>query len=149
MVVTATSSGTMSFMTPTTRGSSSMTLMEKRPNIIERNAIWNTGDHGIQAAADAIIRNNVIFDTRGEGIHCRNHQSAVVGDLTIVHNTILTGTPIRIVAPQRFTGKVVVANNALSNQPRIPSNAAITQIGNLTGISEKFPQHRLQVHRRG
>jgi len=111
----------------------------KAPNIIERNAIWNTGDHGIQAAADAIIRNNVIFDTKGEGIHCRNHQSAIVGNLTIVHNTILTKTPIRIVAPKQFSGKVVVANNAFGGNPRIPSSPEISSVANVTGIKEKFP----------
>ena len=111
----------------------------KAPNIIERNAIWNTGDHGIQAAADAIIRNNVIFDTGGEGIHCRNHQSAIVGNLKIVHNTILTKTPIRIVSPRRFSGRVLVANNAFGNSPRIPTSPEITQRNNVNGVREKFP----------
>jgi parallel beta-helix repeat protein len=111
----------------------------KAPNIIERNAIWNTGDHGIQAAADAVIRNNLIFDTGGDGIHCRNHQSAIVGNLTIVHNTILSGSSIRIVAPEKFSGKVVVANNALGGTARIPDRPDITQAGNVTGIQEQFP----------
>ncbi|MGK0190389.1 MAG: parallel beta-helix repeat protein [Verrucomicrobiales bacterium] len=111
----------------------------KAPNIIERNAVWNTGDHGIQAAADAIIRNNVIFDTAGEGIHCRNHQSAIVGNLKIVHNTILTKTPIRIVPPNKFSGKVLVANNALGGLIRIPTSTEITQRNNVIGIREQFP----------
>ena len=111
----------------------------KAPNIIERNAIWNTGDHGIQAGADAVIRNNLIFDTGGDGIHCRNHQSAIVGNLTIVHNTILSGSSIRIVAPDKFRGKVVVANNALGGTARIPQSPEITQAGNVNGISEQFP----------
>lgn len=111
----------------------------KAPNIIERNVIWNTGDHGIQAAADAIIRNNLIFDTSGEGIHCRDHQSAVVGRLKIVHNTILSKSAIRIVAPKKFSGKILVANNALGGSLRIPDHSEITQRNNLTGIGEKFP----------
>ncbi|MFT4550207.1 MAG: hypothetical protein ACI8XO_001291 [Verrucomicrobiales bacterium] len=111
----------------------------KAPNIIERNAIWNTGDHGIQAAADAIIRNNVIFDTKGDGIHCRNHQSAIVGNLSIVHNTIFSKSTIRIVAPEKFSGRLIVANNALSTEPRIPTNKAITNTGNVTGIKQRFP----------
>jgi parallel beta-helix repeat protein len=111
----------------------------KAPNIIERNVIWNTGDHGIQAAADAIIRNNIIFDTKGDGIHCRNHQSAIVGNLTIIHNTILTNSSIRIIAPEKFSGKVVVANNALKGSPRLPTHPELTQLANLTGITDFFP----------
>jgi len=112
----------------------------KAPNIIERNVIWNTGDHGIQAGADAVIRNNLIFDTAGDGIHCRNHQSAIVGNLTIIHNTILSASSIRIVAPEKFSGGVVVANNALGGEPRIPVNPDITRAGNITGIDEQFPR---------
>ena len=111
----------------------------KAPNIIERNVIWNTGDHGIQAAADAVIRNNIIFDTSGEGIHCRNHQSAVVGNLTIVHNTILSERSIRIVPPEKFSGKVIIANNALTSKPRIPDAPEVTRSHNFTGITETFP----------
>lgn len=111
----------------------------KAPNIIERNVIWNTGDHGIQAAADAIIRNNIIFDTKGDGIHCRNHQSAIVGNLTIIHNTILTNSSIRIIAPEKFSGKIVVANNALKGSPRLPTHPELTQLANLTGITDFFP----------
>ena len=111
----------------------------KAPNIIEGNVIWNSGDHGIQAAADAIIRNNVIFETKGEGIYCRNHQSAIVGNLTIVHNTILSEKSIRVVAPEKFSGPVVVANNALSTNPRIPENPVVIQSRNVIGIKETFP----------
>ena len=111
----------------------------KAPNIIDRNVIWNTGDHGIQTAADAIIRNNVIFKTRGEGIYCRNHQSAIVGNLKIVHNTILSRQSIRIIAPERFSGKVVVANNAFGGFTSIPEHKSITQVANLTGIEERYP----------
>jgi hypothetical protein len=111
----------------------------KAPNIIERNIIWNTGDHGIQAAADAIIRNNIIFDTKGEGISSRNHQSAIVGNLTIVHNTILSERSIRIALPEKLSGKIVIANNALSSAPRIPKHSDIMQRANIIGINEQFP----------
>lgn len=111
----------------------------KAPNIIERNVIWNTGDHGIQAAADAIIRNNIIFDTGGEGISSRNHQSAIVGNLTIVHNTILSRHSIRISPPENLSGPVVIANNALTSKPRIPALKGITTSTNITGVLESFP----------
>ena len=111
----------------------------KAPNLIERNVIWNTGNHGIQAAADAIIRNNVIFQTNGDGIHSRNHQSAIVGNLKIVHNTILSKSAVRIVTPKQWSGSVVLANNALSVAPRVGQDDQIQQAGNAIGITEKFP----------
>ena len=111
----------------------------KAPNIIERNIIFNTGDHGIQAAANAIIRNNIIFDTGGEGISSRNHQSAVVGNLTIVNNSILSKRTIRITLPEKPSGPILVANNALSVQPRIPKHPVVTATHNVTGIKTAFP----------
>jgi parallel beta-helix repeat protein len=84
------------------------------PNVIERNAIWNSGDHGIQAAADAIIRNNLVFSTRGDGIHCRDHQGAIPGNLTIVNNTVrCDGRAVRIQSDHELSGPIVIANNAL------------------------------------
>ena len=108
----------------------------KAPNIIERNAIWNTGDHGIQAAADAIIRNNIIRDSGADGIHCRNHQSAIVGNLRIVHNTIMgtRGNVLRIAMPKKPSGRIVVANNALYGAMRVPSGSQhLTLAGNAVG----------------
>jgi hypothetical protein len=82
--------------------------------VIERNAIWNSGDHGIQAAADAIIRNNLIFSSRGDGIHCRDHQGAVPGNLTIVNNTVrCDGRAVRVQSEHELSGPIVIANNAL------------------------------------
>jgi parallel beta-helix repeat protein len=84
------------------------------PNVIERNAIWNSREHGIQAAADAIIRNNLVFSARGDGIHCRDHQGAVPGNLTIVNNTVrCDGRAVRIQSDHELSGPIVVANNAL------------------------------------
>lgn len=111
----------------------------KTPNTIERNVIWNTGDHGIQAAADAVIRNNIIFDTKGQGIYCRNHQSAIVGNLTLVHNTVLSHLTIRIIPPEKFSGKIIVANNALATTPNLPSTPVIDSSMNITGIRQTFP----------
>ncbi len=85
-------------------------------NIIERNVIWNTADHAIQVAADAIVRNNIIFSGDKDGIHSQNHQGAIPGNLTIEHNTIRTSRDaIRIGAPNGgvLSGPIVIANNAL------------------------------------
>ncbi len=91
----------------------------KAPNLIERNVIWNSNDHGIQAAAEAVIRNNIVFNNRGDGVHSQPHQSAQVGDLVITHNTVIGNrrdrAAIRIATSDRqaLTGPVVLANNAL------------------------------------
>jgi hypothetical protein len=111
----------------------------KRRNVIERNAIWNSGDHGIQAAADAIIRNNVVRNTEGFGIYSRNHQSAVVGNLEIVNNTVLDDSSIRVIAPDQFSGPVRIANNAVSGQLRLPQHRSLRVLANTGGIDELFP----------
>jgi len=111
----------------------------KSPNIIERNVIWNTGDYGIQAAADAVIRNNIIFDTGGYGIASMNHQSAIVGNLSILHNTILSKSSIRITPSGKLSGTVLIANNALASNPRIPRHPDISVINNVTGVKEIYP----------
>lgn len=106
-------------------------------NVIEGNVIWNTGDHGIQAAADAIIRNNIIFDTGGSGIYSCDHQSAVVGNLIIMHNTVVTEgkVALRIVPPaqgKKIRRPIIIANNALYGRTAIqaPKAAAISMVGN-------------------
>ncbi|HYW80091.1 MAG TPA: right-handed parallel beta-helix repeat-containing protein, partial [Thermoguttaceae bacterium] len=89
------------------------------PNIVQRNVIWNSGDHGIQAAAEAIIRNNIVFHNRSSGIHSHAHQSARVGNLQILHNTVISNRPdgagIYISASPEapLAGPVVIANNAI------------------------------------
>ena len=88
------------------------------PNIIEGNVIWSSGDNGIQAAADAVITNNIILDSAGSGIHSQNHQSAISGNLAIVHNTVINRagrSAIRVNRPAGgvLDGPVVIANNAL------------------------------------
>ncbi len=91
----------------------------KAPNLVERNVIWNSGDHGIQAAADALIRNNIIYQSAGDGIYSRAHQSARIGNLQILYNTVVSnrsgGAAVRIAlsGQKELTGPVVIANNAL------------------------------------
>ena len=90
-------------------------------NIIEGNVIWNAGDHAIQAAADAVIRNNIILSENVYGIASQNHQSAIPGNLTIIHNTIFsqgTRNAINVSWPSgdQLSGPIVIANNALYPQ---------------------------------
>ena len=127
------------------------------PNIVERNAIWNSGDHGIQAAAEAIIRNNVVWNNRADGIHSHTHQSAIVGDLRILHNTVVSNRPsaaairISLSSQKRLAGPVVIANNAIYARAdgfalRVPpseiAGATVTVTGNVgTGATEGLPSN--------
>jgi parallel beta-helix repeat protein len=88
-------------------------------NVIVGNLIWKTGDHGIQAAADAIIRDNWIADAGGCGIYSREHQGATPGNLTIENNhifarhepaiRIIGSTPASAVATIELTGNRLFA----------------------------------------
>jgi hypothetical protein len=85
------------------------------PNVIERNAMWNCGDHGIQSAADAVIRNNIILSASTDGIAMQPHQAGSPSELTVVHNTVLNpgGDAMSL---RGISGSVVIANNALYAQ---------------------------------
>ncbi len=82
------------------------------PNVVERNLMWNCGDHAIQSAGDTTIRNNIVLSAAGSGIAMQPHQSATPSNLLVLHNTILQahGDAITLRNP---TGRVVIANNAL------------------------------------
>lgn len=81
-------------------------------NVLEGNVMWNCGDHGIQAAADATIRNNIILSVGSNGIGLQPHQSGAPANLNVVHNTIVipSGNAIGL---SGATGAVTIANNAL------------------------------------
>lgn len=108
----------------------------KAPNVIEGNLIFNAADNGIQAAADAIIRNNLIFNCKGTGIYSRDHQSAVVGNLKILHNTVVNEgkTAFRLIAPAKgkYSGPILIANNAFYAKVamQIPRKDDLTFAGN-------------------
>ena len=84
-------------------------------NTIERNVMWNCGDHGIQAAADAIIRNNIVLGANADGIAMQPHQAGSPSNLVVVHNTVLNagGDAMSL---RGISGAVVIANNALYSQ---------------------------------
>ena len=111
------------------------TVGNGEPNVIEGNAMWNCGDHAIQSAADAVIRNNVIVGAAASGIGMQPHQSGAPANLTVVHNTIVVpgGRAINVSGP---TGAVVIANNAVYSEagPAIRvagDNGMITVVGNV------------------
>ncbi|HSQ59376.1 MAG TPA: right-handed parallel beta-helix repeat-containing protein [Acidobacteriota bacterium] len=82
------------------------------PNIVEGNAIWNSGE-AIQVVSDAVVRNNVIFNSSVTGITASPHtQIATMKNVTIANNTIY-GTPEGVYV--RWTGatNMILANNAI------------------------------------
>ena len=85
------------------------------PNTIERNAMWNCGDHGIQSAADAIIRNNLILGAKADGIAMQPHQAGSPSELVVVHNTVVNASGDAM-SLRGISGSVVIANNALYAQ---------------------------------
>jgi len=100
------------------------------PNTIEGNLLWNCGDHAIQSAADARIRNNIILGAVYDGIRCQPHQAGTPSNLEITHNTVLSpaDNTIRV---SSITGTVVIANNAVY----AASGNAIRVDGDLAGVT--------------
>lgn len=104
------------------------------PNVIEGNAIWNCGDTALQAAADAVIRNNLIFASPGDGFSSQSHQGASPHNLSFVHNTLVGGDPC--VRLQEWSDKpgMIFANNAIycdSGNFVIGGLAGVTVQGNV------------------
>jgi hypothetical protein len=78
------------------------------PNVIEGNVVWNSGDYGIQVAADAVIRNNIVI---GAPVAFRPHVSARPSNIEFVHNTVIAvGNAVTV---RRASGPVIIANNAI------------------------------------
>ncbi len=99
------------------------------PNILERNVMWNCGDHAIQAAADVIIRNNIILGAAYDGIRNQTHQSASPANIEILHNTIIAPNA-NAIRSSGIVGSVLIANNALFAQ----SGNAIRVDGDLNEV---------------
>jgi hypothetical protein len=82
-------------------------------NLVERNVMWNCGDSGIQAAADSIIRNNIILWSPDNGFNSQDHQDVTPANLEFVHNTIVgASTCLRLSNWSNKQG-LVLANNAV------------------------------------
>lgn len=82
-------------------------------NLVEGNVMWNCGDSGIQAAADAIIRNNIILSSPGNGFNSQSHQGATPSNLQFVHNTLVGGSPCLRLNGWGGRPGLVFANNAI------------------------------------
>lgn len=103
-------------------------------NLVEGNVMWNCGDSGIQVAADAIIRNNIILESPNNGLNSQDHQGVTPNNIEFIHNTIVGGDPcLRMNNWGDKTG-MVFANNAIycaSNNFKISGLSGVTVRGNV------------------
>ena len=82
-------------------------------NVVEGNVMWNCGNSGIQAAADAVIRNNIIFESPYNGFNSHKHQGVEPANLEFVHNTVIGGEYCIRLAGWDDAEGMVFANNAI------------------------------------
>jgi hypothetical protein len=100
-------------------------------NIIERNVMWACGNHAIQSAADATIRNNIILSANVDGIAMQPHQNGTPSNLRVLHNTIVMPTN-NAISLRGATGSVLIANNALYAQTGLAINVPNGDLSGLT-----------------
>lgn len=106
----------------------------KARNIVEGNVMWGCGDSGIQVAADAIIRNNIILNSPANGLNSQPHQNVTPKNLRVVHNTIVGGNPCLRFSSWANAAGMVFANNAVycaSGNFKLQSLAGVTIRGNV------------------
>ena len=80
-------------------------------NIVEGNAVWNCGE-GIQVVSDAIVRNNIVFNSSVTGITAAPHAAIPhIRNVAIVNNTVV-GHPTCFYIRWEKAENVMLANNA-------------------------------------
>ncbi len=103
-------------------------------NIVEGNAVWNCGDSGIQAAADAVIRNNLILNSPENGFNSQDHQGVTPDNLEFIHNTVVGGSPCLRLSNWSNKSGMVFANNAVyceSGNFKVSGLDGVTVTGNV------------------
>lgn len=107
---------------------------ENQPrNLVEGNRIWNCGDSGIQAAADTIIRNNIVLDSN-IAFNSHAHDGVSPGNLEIIHNTFVVADICLNISGWSNRPNIVFANNALycpSNNDNVSALNGVTLSGNV------------------
>jgi hypothetical protein len=104
------------------------------PNLVEGNVMWGCDDAGIQVAADAVIRNNIIFATTGGGLTSQDHAGVTPRNLQIIHNTIVSGSPCLRLSSWNNKPGMVLANNAIyctSGSFAVSGLTGVTVTGNV------------------
>lgn len=110
-------------------------------NVVEGNVMWNCGNSGIQAAADAVIRNNIVFDSPYNGFNSQPHQGVQPVNLEFIHNTIIGGESCVRLAGWNDSRRLVFANNAIycpTGELKIDGLSGVAVSGNVV-----FPKNAL------
>ena len=97
------------------------------PNVIEGNVMWNSNENGMQVAADAIVRNNIII---GAPVAFQRHQAGSPSNLEFVNNTVIV--PGNAINLRDVSGSVVIANNAVYSQSGTAINVISGDLSQLT-----------------
>lgn len=120
-------------------------------NIVEGNVMWNCGDSGIQAAADATIRNNIILDSPGNGFNSQPHQGVNPANLSFIHNTVVRAKTCLRLRGWSGAAKLVFSNNAVycdRASTRITRLSGVAASGNVfTPAVRQFPTEAYSVGR--
>jgi hypothetical protein len=90
-------------------------------NTVEGNVIWNCLE-GVYAVADAIVRNNIVFNN-GTGLSLYGHSQVLqMKNVTAVHNTLYNNTTGVYI---RWGGtNMTLANNAIHSPGKIAVNSS-------------------------
>ncbi|MBW2260574.1 MAG: right-handed parallel beta-helix repeat-containing protein [Deltaproteobacteria bacterium] len=81
-------------------------------NVVTGNFLIRCGDSGIQAAAEALVSNNIVLDSPANGINSHDHQCSTV-NLEVVHNTVIDASPCMRLTDWGGRTGMVLANNAI------------------------------------
>ncbi|MBE7491714.1 MAG: right-handed parallel beta-helix repeat-containing protein [Planctomycetes bacterium] len=100
----------------------------ERPNIIERNTCWNSGDNVMQVQGEAVVRNNLLLNGGNAGFASHDHQGKSV-NLVVVHNTIVSRKLGAKLNSWSAREGMVFANNAVYSE-----GAAIQFSGGSQGV---------------
>ncbi|MEM9826889.1 MAG: hypothetical protein AAF958_09885, partial [Planctomycetota bacterium] len=87
-------------------------------NVVRGNLVFRSRTHGIQVAADAILKDNIILESGGDGIHVQPHQGVRPGNLRIENNYVAASAASAL----RLELAASMAPNR-SNNPNRSSNA--------------------------
>ena len=81
-------------------------------NVVTGNFLMRCGDSGIQAAAEAVVSNNIVLDSPGNGINSHDHQCSTV-NLEVIHNTVVGASTCMRLTDWGGRSGMVLANNAV------------------------------------
>ncbi|MCA8915824.1 MAG: right-handed parallel beta-helix repeat-containing protein [Planctomycetes bacterium] len=87
----------------------------RKPNIIERNVCWNSGDNVMQVQGEAIVRNNLLINGNGAGFSSHDHQGKSC-NLQVIHNTIISSKRGAKFSSWNAREGMVFANNAVYSE---------------------------------